>query len=149
MDAEIREPPRKRCPLKSGKVGTADSMVVKVIWPCELVYTALGQSAMYEALAVTLFLTGYLAVMETIKPTLKPVMRKHLKKLIANAQVYGWALVRAYRTVWLQQIENGRAKWTDAEVKLEFHRALMGHASPPTIISKQTIAASSPRGQEV
>ena len=39
MDAEIREPPRKRCPLKSGKVGTADSMVAKkVIWPCGLVY---------------------------------------------------------------------------------------------------------------
>ena len=39
-NAEIREAHRKRHPVKSGNVSTADSMVVKkVTWPHELVYT--------------------------------------------------------------------------------------------------------------
>ena len=67
---------------------------------------------------VTLFISGYLTVMETIKPTLKLVMSKHLKELMAYAEVYAWALVRANHLDWLQQIENGQAKWTDINAKL-------------------------------
>ena len=44
---------------------------------------------------------------------------------------YRWSPVRAYNAVWLQQIENGWAKWTDVKVKLEFHRALALQATPP------------------
>ena len=43
-DSEVSEQPRyRRKPLKSGKLCTANSMVLtKVTWPHELVYTALG-----------------------------------------------------------------------------------------------------------
>ena len=88
-DADTREPPRKRRPLQSGQVHSADAMVVKKLtWPHELVYTAVGQPAVYEDLPVALFVNGYLTVMETIKPDLKPIMGKHLRELIADAKVY-------------------------------------------------------------
>ena len=61
---------------------------------------------MYEDLAVTLFITGYLAVMNNVKPFLKPVISKDLKELMANAEIYWWAPVIAYHAVWLQLIEN-------------------------------------------
>ena len=55
-----------------------------------------GQQAVYKELSIALFLNSYLAVMETIKLALKPITVKHLKELMADAEVYGWALVRAY-----------------------------------------------------
>ena len=124
-DAETREPPRKRQSLKLGKVCTADSMVVKVTWPHELVYMAAGRPAVYQDLSVTLFVSGYLAVMDTVKPSLRPIMSKHLKELILDAEVHGWALVRAYHMVWLQQIVNGKAMKADTDGKPELCRALV------------------------
>ena len=56
-DSDAVEPPRLRWkPLKSGKLCMAESMMLKkVTWPHELVYTAMGQPAMYEDPSVTLF----------------------------------------------------------------------------------------------
>ena len=87
-------------PLKSGKVHTVDAMVLRnVTWLFELVA---GQPAVYEDLSVTLFVSGYFVVMDTSKQALKPIMVKYLKELrMADGEVYGWALVRAYNTVWL------------------------------------------------
>ena len=82
-------------------------MVLKVTWPYELVYMATSQPAMYEDLSVTLFVSGYLAIKETLEPSLKPIMAKHLKELMDNAEVYGWDPVRAYHAIRLQQIEHG------------------------------------------
>ena len=62
---------------------------------------------MYEDLSVTLFVSGYLAAMEMVKPSLKPLVARHLNELMADAEVDGWAPVRAYHAIWLQQIENG------------------------------------------
>ena len=90
-----------------------------------------------------LLLDNYLAIMETVKPALKLIMSEHLKELMADTEVYGWVPVRAYHVVWLQQIENGRAKWSDVNEKLEFCRALVWHAVPPTSRLKQ--AGSAPR----
>ena len=67
--------------------------------------------------------------METVKPSLKPIMAKHLKELIADAEIYGWAPVRAYHAVRLQQIENSQAQLLDADVKLQFRRVLVWQAS--------------------
>ena len=91
-------------------------------------YTATGQPAVYEDLSITLFLSMYLAIKEMAKPALKPTMARHLKELMADAEVYGWIPVRAYH-VWLQQIENGRAQWIDVDAKLEFRRALVWHTA--------------------
>ena len=60
---------------------------------------------------------------------LKPLMSKHFKELIASAKVNEWAPVRANHVVWLQQIENGQAKWSDVDAKLEFHRAVVWYAA--------------------
>ena len=83
----------------------------KCAWPHELVYMATGQPAMYEDISVPLFVSGYLAFMEMVKPSLKPIMAKHLKELMADAEVCG------------------RAQWSDADAKLDFRRALVWHAS--------------------
>ena len=77
----------------------------------------------YEDLSVPLYGSdGY------SQAALWSVMSKHLKDLMSDSEVYGWAPVCTYYTVWLQQIEKGRAKWTDSDAKLEFCRALMWHA---------------------
>ena len=90
------------------KICTTNSIVIRrVTWPHDLVYTSTGQPAVYEELSVTLFVSRYLAGMETVKAALEPIMAKHLKELMADADVYGWAQVSTYRAVWLQQIENG------------------------------------------
>ena len=96
-------------------------VVNKVKWPHELVYTATVQPAVYEDLSVTVFVSGYLAIMETVKPVRKPFILRHLKDLMADTEVYGWATVHAYHAVWLQQIENGRAQWMDVDAKLASH----------------------------
>ena len=58
----IPEPKRKT--LKSGKHRTADSSVLhKVVWPHEVVYTAMGKPAEYGDIAILLFISVYLAVM--------------------------------------------------------------------------------------
>ena len=65
-DKEARKPQRKRKALKSGKVQTANSMVVKKItWPHELVYKAEEKLTMYTELTFPLFVSGYLAVLDT------------------------------------------------------------------------------------
>ena len=84
---------------------------------------------MYEDLSITLFVSGYLAIMETLKSSFKHIMAKHLKELMADAEVYGWAPVGAYHAVWIQQIKNSQAQWTHVDAKLEFRRTLVWHAA--------------------
>ena len=90
-DAINREPPRHRKPLKSDKLRTDNSMVLKkVTWPHELVIPpCTGQLAVYKHLSITLFVSGYLAVTEMVKPALKPIMARHLKELMVDAELYG------------------------------------------------------------
>lgn len=99
-------------------------------WPHELVYTATDQPVVYEELSVTLFVSGYLAIMETVKPIMKQIMGKHLKELMTDAEVYRWAPVRVYHVVWLHHIEHGQAKCSDVDTKLKFCRALVWQAAP-------------------
>ena len=123
-------------------------MVKNVTWPHELLYTHRGQPIAYQDLSFNLFVTGYWAVMETVKPNLKPVMIKHLKELIADMEMYRWALIRAYYQVWLQHIENGQAKWIEAKAKLEFHRVLVWHSTPSTTKNKHAHATLPPKKAE-
>ena len=77
-------------------------VIKKVTWPHEVVYAAICQPSVYGELSVTLFVTRYLAVMESVKPALTPIMTEHPKELMADVKVYGWSRVRAYHAVWLQ-----------------------------------------------
>ena len=89
-NAAIKQPPSKRKLLKSGKVCTVDSMVLRnITWPHEFMYTVAGQPAVYKELSITVFMSGHLLVMETSKQALKPIMAKHLKEIVADAEVYG------------------------------------------------------------
>ena len=87
---------------------------------------------MYEDLSITLFVSAYLAIVEMVKRSFKSIIARHLKELIADAGVYGWALVRAYHAIWLQQIENGRVQWMNAEPTVEVRGALVWRASHQT-----------------
>ena len=72
---------------------------------------------MYGQLTMPLFVSGYIALLDTVKPGLKEVMLKHLRELMADADTYRWELIRANHVVWLQQLENGRANWVDTKCK--------------------------------
>ena len=77
-DSELEEeatlPPRKKA-LKLSKVRTTYSSVLhKVTWPHEVVYTAMGKPAEYEGISIPLFISGYLPVMVTEKPSVHPPM---------------------------------------------------------------------------
>ena len=74
----------------------ADSMVLKITWLHELIYTSEGQPAAYDDLSVPLFISGYLAMMEHEKESIRPLMAWHLQKLIYSKEFYGWASVRTY-----------------------------------------------------
>ena len=63
-------------------------------------------SILPQDLSVPLFISGYLAVMVTVKLVIKPLMSKYLKELMADDEVYRWEPVQDYHAVWIQQIEN-------------------------------------------
>lgn len=67
-----------------------------------------------------LFVSKYIAVLDTVKQRVKEALLKHLRGLMADAAIYGWQAARAYHVVWLQQLENGPADWDETECKLEF-----------------------------
>lgn len=92
-------------------------------------YRTSGQLAVYNKLIITLFISGYLAGMKTIKSAIKPLRAKHMKELMGNTDVYVWPVMRLYHTVWLQQLKNGHASWSDAETKLNFRCALVWNAT--------------------
>ena len=48
---------------------------------------------------------------------------------MADTELYGWNLIRAYHTVWAQQLKNGRAEWADYEVKMEIRKSLVWHSA--------------------
>ena len=74
----------------SSNVHTADSTIVKCItWPHELVYVAGSQPAVYEELTLPQFVSGYLGILDTVKASQKEVMLKHLRELMADAEIYG------------------------------------------------------------
>ena len=67
--------------------------------------------------------------METVKPFAQTHNGKISQGIMADVEVYGWVLVKAYHAIWLQQIVNSRAQWSDVDAKLKFRRALVWHAA--------------------
>ena len=61
----------------------ADSSVLhKVVWPYELVYTTARKPAQYEDISIPLFVSGYLAVMVAEKLALHLLMAQHLHEVM-------------------------------------------------------------------
>ena len=61
-----------------------------------------GKLVIYEELTLPLFIPRYLAILEMVKPTQKEAMLKNLHELMVDAELYGWELVGAFLTIWLQ-----------------------------------------------
>ena len=91
-----------------------------VDWPHEFVYSADGKATEYEPLAMLLFVSGYVKIMDSQKSDISALMSTHLAELMANAELYGWEAVQAFHAVWLQKMEQGKASWKDGDLKLTY-----------------------------
>ena len=47
-------------------------------------------------------------------PQVKEHMVLHLEDLMEDMQVYGWANVRKFHATWMNQMEQRRCEWSDA-----------------------------------
>ena len=45
---------------------------------------------MYEQLYMPLFISGYVAMLNTAKSGVKEILLKHLRDLMTDAAMYGW-----------------------------------------------------------
>ena len=121
-EKKLTTPAPRRNGLKSGKTHTADTTLLrKITWPHEVVYTSSGHPTVFEEMSMSLFVSGYLTVIAGEKDQIKPYMIQHLQELIDDAESLVWEPVRAYYAVWLQQLEEGRTSWSDDEKKMEYH----------------------------
>ena len=105
----------------------AATVLKKITWPHEVVYTSAGKPASYQDMSVPQFMYGYLLVMDSEEADIRVQMDSHLKALMSDAQLYGWKCTRAFHGVWLNQLEQGRCTLFDEEAKLQFHRMLVWH----------------------
>ena len=60
-------------------------------------------------MSAMLLINGYLTVMGEETDFVKGHMLWHLQELMEDAEAYGWRSVKNYHSVWLQQLEQGRA----------------------------------------
>ena len=104
-------------------------VVKKVTWPQEVVYSNQGKPAVYEELSF-LFVKGYRITMKGEEGATKDKMAMHLEELMQDSELHGWIKVRAYHSIWLNQIEQGKASWLEDRAKLAFCRALIWPQPP-------------------
>ena len=102
-DSESREEVtlalRKKA-LISGKVRTTDSSVLhKVTWPYEVMYTVTSKPAEYKGISIPCFISEYLVAMATEKLSVHPLMVQHLRDLMSEAKLYGWEPARDFQCV--------------------------------------------------
>ena len=78
FEDEVTTPAQRKRGLKSGKIRTADTTVLhKIIWPYEVVYTSTGP-AEYEKMSITLFVSGFVMVMAIEKEKVRRFMLQYL-----------------------------------------------------------------------
>ena len=58
-------------------------------WPHKFVYSADGKAAEYEPLAMPLFVSGYIKIMDSQKSDISALMSTHLAELMTDAELYG------------------------------------------------------------
>ena len=78
------------------------------------------------------FVTGLLTIMDLQSEALRRKMSAHLKEIMEDGETFGCPMGRAYHTVWLQHLEQGRATWDDEITRLKLHRALVWHRMAPS-----------------
>ena len=109
-DEDEAAPLRHRKHLKSRKVHTADTQVLRCVpWPHEFVFMGNGQPAIYENLSVPLF-HQWLCESDGCQEA-APQSLDGYSSHGADGEIYIWEAVRAYHAVWLQQLEQCHASW--------------------------------------
>ena len=83
-------------------------------------YTADVKDEVYDKILMSLFIQGYLIVMEGEKEEVRTQMNAHLKDLMVDSELYGWENVRAYHMVWLNQVEQCCVRWDDQKKSCVF-----------------------------
>ena len=79
-DKEEQPAPRWRRPLKSRLQRTGATTVLnKVTWPYEVVYTSAGKPAADQDISIPLFVQGYLMVMDSEEGYIRQKIVTHLK----------------------------------------------------------------------
>ena len=87
-----------------------------VIWPHEVAYPNQGKPAVYVKLSF-LFVKGHLITMKGEEGVNKDKMATHREELRKDSELYVWQNVRAYHSVWLNHIEQGRAWWREKRIQ--------------------------------
>ena len=100
-------------------------VVRKVDWPHHVVYTSAGKPASYQDISIPLFVQRYVIRMESEDSTIRQRMAAHLNVLVSAADLYRCDRTRAFHSVWLNQLEQGRCTRMDNEEKLRFCRVLV------------------------
>ena len=72
-------------------------------------------------------------------------MSAHLQEMMEDGEALGWSVVRAYNTVWLQHLEQGRATWNDEVTRLKLRRTLVWHRMAPSSQPSTTPATTTPQ----
>ena len=116
-----------------GRTG-ATTVLNKITWLHNVVYTSAGKPTSYQDMSVPQFVYGYVLVMDSEEADIRVQMASHLKGLMSDAQLYGWHRTRAFHGIWLNQVEQGRCTRFDEEAKMQFCRMLIWHPahSSPT-----------------
>ena len=71
------------------------------------------------------FVSGYRTIMDLQPEPLWKLMSAHFKELMEDGEWFGWPMVKAYHSVWLQHIEQGRATYDDEPTNLKLCRSLV------------------------
>ena len=84
------------------------------MWPHYFIYRGHERSpAAFEQLTVAEFVAGYIQVHDAANPGNRAFMLAHLKDLMEDSTLLGWASVRAFHGTLLQMFEQGRLTWSD------------------------------------
>ena len=78
----------------------ATTVLNKMAWPHELVYTLAGKPAAYQNISIPLFGQGYLITMDSEEGPVRQKMAAHVQELISYAEMYGCYQVRTFHCVW-------------------------------------------------
>ena len=79
-------------------------------WPHEGVFAADGTPAVCGDLTLTVFVWGYVMVLDMKMYTMvKAHMSQRLEELMEDTDLCGWIRVHSFQAAWLNEIEQGRS----------------------------------------
>ena len=61
------------------------------------------------------FVQRYLIIMKSEDTVTREKMTQHLEELMGDINLYCWERVRAYHGMWLNQLEQDKFTWNDAD----------------------------------